>query len=110
DVIENSTFRTSVETVEVNVPILMIKELPLVVDFIESPGSTLDDVTVTIDPQTITVSGDSRSIGRLDNVTLTEINLSNLAGDTSFTVPIPVPSGSTSVSGETEATITIQFK
>ena len=65
---------------------------------------------MTIDPQTITVSGDSRSIGRLDNVTLTEINLSNLAGDTSFTVPIPVPSGSTSVSGETEATITIQFK
>ena len=36
--------------------------------------------------------------------------MSNLAGDTSFTVPIPVPSGSTSVSGETEATITIQFK
>ena len=110
EVIENSTFRTNVETVEVNVPILMIKELPLEIDFTESPGSTLADVDVDIDPQVITVSGDSRSIGRLERVVLTEIDLSRLTGDTSFTVPIPVPAGSTSVSGETEATVTIQFK
>ena len=110
EVIENSTFRTSVETVEVNVPILMIKELPLEIDFTESPGSTLEDVVVDIDPKAITVSGDSRSIGRLERVVLTEIDLSKLTGDTSFTVPIPVPSGSTSVSGETEATVSIQFK
>ena len=110
EVIENSTFRTNVETVEVNVPILMIKELPLEIDFTESPGSTLADVDVDIDPKAITVSGDSRSIGRLEKVVLTEIDLSRLTGDTSFTVPIPVPAGSTSVSGETEATVTIQFK
>ena len=110
DVIENSTFRTSVETVEVNVPILMIKELPLEIDVTESPGSTLDDVEITIEPTSITVSGDSRSIGRLENVTLTDVDLSKLTGDTSFTVPIPIPAGSTSVSGETEATVTIAFK
>ena len=110
DVIENSTFRTNVETVEVNVPILMSKELPLVIDVTESPGSTLNDADVTIEPSAITVSGDSRSIGRLENVTLTDIDLSKLTGDTSFTVPIPVPAGSTSVSGETEATVSIKFK
>ena len=110
DVIENSTFRTNVETVEVNVPILMIKELPLVIDITESPGSTLADADVTVEPSTITISGDSRSIGRLENVTLTDIDLSKLTGDTSFTVPIPIPAGSTSVSGETEATVLITFK
>ena len=110
DVIENSTFRTNVETVEVNVPILMIKELPLVIDITESPGSTLADADVTVEPSTITISGDSRSIGRLENVTLTDIDLSKLTGDTSFTVPIPIPAGSTSVSGETEATVSITFK
>ena len=110
EVIENSTFRTNVESVEVTVPILMIRELPLEIDFTESPGSTLEDVDVHIDPSGITVSGDSRSIGRLERVVLTEIDLSRLTGDTSFTVPIPVPAGSTSVSGETEATVTIQFK
>ena len=65
---------------------------------------------ITIEPTSITVSGDSRSIGRLENVTLTDVDLSKLTGDTSFTVPIPIPAGSTSVSGETEATVTIAFK
>lgn len=110
NVIEDSTFRTSIESVEVHVPILMIKELPLEIDFIESPGSTQADVDVDIDPSVITVSGDSRSIGRLDRVLLTEVDLSKLTGDTSFTIPIPIPAGSTSVSGETEATVTITFK
>ncbi len=109
EVIENSTFRTSVDSVEVNVPILMIRELPLEITFTEAPGSTLSEVRVDIDPDTITVSGDSRSIGRLESVVLTEIDLSKLTGDTAFTVPIPVPAGSTSVSGETEATVTITF-
>ena len=110
EVIENDTFRTSVETVEVTVPILMLKELPLEVDVTESPGSSLSDVDVLIEPESITVSGDGRSIGRLERVVLTEIDLSKLTGDTSFTVPIPVPAGSTSVSGETEASVTIRFK
>ena len=109
NVIEDTTFRTNVESVEVNVPILMIKELPLEIDFIESPGSTRDNVDVAIDPPAITVSGDSRSIGRLERVLLTEIDLSKLTGDTSFTIPIPIPAGSTSVSGETEATVSITF-
>ena len=110
DVVEDSTLRTNVETVEVTIPILMMKELPLVIDFAESPGSTLEDVDVDIEPKSITVSGDSRSISRLEDVTLTEIDLSKLTGDTSFTVPIPIPSGSSSVSGETEAAVTITFK
>ena len=110
DVVEDASFRTDVETVRVTVPILMMKELPLVVEFVESPGSTLDDIEYELSVDSITVSGDVRSISRLESVVLTEVDISELTGDTTITVPIPIPSGSTSVSGETEATITIKFK
>ncbi len=109
EVVDPSNFRIDVETVDVTVPILMVKELPLVVDFVSSNGSQEADIASNISPRTITVAGDRSSISTLEEIVLTEVVLSEVTEDTSFTVPIPLPSGAINVSGETEATVTISF-
>ena len=109
EVVDPDSFRVSAETVEVTVPILMIKELPLVVDYISANGSREEDIAQSITPPTITVAGDSNSISRLEEIVIAEVNLSELTRDTSFSVPIPIPAGATNLSGDTEAVVTISF-
>jgi len=107
--VDSSDFRTSVDSVAVEVPILMVKELELVVDFEESNGSSAMNIARSIVPSKITVAGDPKSLSSLDKIVLTQINLSELTRDISYALPIPIPSGSINLSGETAATITISF-
>jgi len=109
EVVDSSDFRTSVDTVRVTVPVLMIKELPLVIDFVESDGSRESNVARSIVPSKITVAGDPMSLGRLDEIVLSQVVLGEVMRDTSFSAPIPIPAGCTSLSGEVEATVTISF-
>lgn len=111
NVVDKEQFRTDVDTVRVTVPILQIKELPLVVDFVQSPGSSLGDIVqYSINPSSVTVAGSQNSLAGLEEITLAEIDLSEVTEDTTFTVPIPLPSGAQNLSGETEAEITITFQ
>ena len=110
NVVDKSQFRTNVETVQVTVPILQIKELPLEIDFVESPGSTLADVDFDIQPSTVTVAGTKNSLSKLERIVLTEIDLSKITQDTTFTQKIPLPSGALNLSGEVEAEVTLTFK
>lgn len=109
NVVDKSGFRTNVENIQVTVPILRIKELPLEVKFIESPGSMESDIKCTIEPKSVTVAGSNKNISKLESILLDEIDLSTVTQDTTFTVPIPLPAGSTNLSGEEEATVTIEF-
>ena len=110
DVVDKSLFRTNVENVQVTVPILRIKELPLEVKFIESPGSMVENIKCKIEPESVTVAGASKNISKLEYILLDEIDLSTVTQDTTFTIPIPLPAGSTNLSGEEEATVTITFQ
>ena len=109
-VVDKDPFRTNVETVQVTVPILQIKELPLEIDFVESPGSALSDIGFDIQPRTVTVAGTKNSLSKLERIVLTEIDLSKVTQDTTFKQKIPLPSGAVNLSGEVEAEVTITFK
>jgi len=107
--VDASDFRASIDTVRVSVPVLMIKELDLVVDFEYSNGSSETNVAHSILPSKITVAGDPKSLSSLDEIVLSSIDLSELTRDISYALPIPIPAGSTNLSGETSATLTISF-
>ena len=107
DVVDSTDLRMSTDSINVSVPILMIKELPLVIDFVSSPGSMEADMPHSITPRTITVAGDSKSISKLDQIVLSQVVLKEITQNTSYTVPIPIPAGSINLSGETTATVTI---
>ena len=109
EVVDASDIRCNVDTVRVTVPILMVKELELDLDFLETPGSTADDIVYTISPSTVTVAGEEEILAGLEKILLQRVNISSLTQDVTYTVPIPIPSGATNLSGQTSAQVIINF-
>ena len=109
-VVDKSQFYLDTDTIQVTVPILKIKELPLELELVESPGSMASMVDVDIEPKSITVAGSNKSLASMESILLKTIDLSQLTQNTTLVIPIPLPSGSTNLSGVTEAKVTIQFK
>ncbi len=106
--IDRDICRVSTETVEVMVPVLTIKEMPLVVNLIESPGSTTKNVKIF--PSSVMVAGETMSISTLDSIILSSIDLKTVMEDTTLEVPIPLPANSRLIEGEDTAQVTIHFE
>ena len=107
--LDRSLFRTDMDNIQVTVPVLTIKEIPLAIDLVESPGSSSKDVVIDITPKSVTVAGDSQSLSNLERLVLTTIDLSELTGDTTREIRIPLPANSRLLDGEESAQVTISF-
>lgn len=100
----------SAETVEVTVPVRRVVSLPLTVDLIDGGGATKEDVKTTITPSTITVAAQEEGETLPASISLGEIDLSDVLGDTSYTIPIRLPSGVTAWGkGSHYATVSLSF-
>ena len=65
-------------------------------DLIDGGGATAADVNVEISPATVTVVAETEGDVTLpDSISLGEIDLSNVLGNTSFSLPITLPEGVT---------------
>lgn len=98
---------TSPETVLVTLPIVQLKEVELTVDIIAGGGATEDNVTVSIEPSTITVSGEAADLAELDSISLGRVDLSEVFGTQTQKMPITLDASLTNVSGPAEATVTV---
>ena len=78
EVIPSEQLETDPATVLVTLPVVQLKEVELTVDLIPGGGATQDDVTVDIEPQTITVSGGAEDLAGLTSISLGEIDLSKV--------------------------------
>ena len=108
EVIPSEQLETDPATVLVTLPVVQLKEVELTVDLIPGGGATQDDVTVDIEPQTITVSGGAEDLAGLTSISLGEIDLSKVFGTWQvFQMPIDLDPSLTNVSGITEATVTV---
>lgn len=105
-----SELETDPETVLVTMPVEKLKEVELTVDIIPGGGATADDVEIDIDPKTIMVSGSDEDLENLDSISLGEINLSDVFGSLTQSMPIQLDSALTNVSGITEANVTVTIK
>jgi len=109
DTIDASTLELSNDLVLVTLPVGIIKEVELTVNLIEGGGATLGDATVEIEPRTIMVSGSETDLEALKEISLGDIELSNVLGTDTFTRTIELTDALTNVSGVTEAKITVQI-
>ncbi len=101
---------TNVENVRLEVKIQQVKEVKLVAEVIYGGGATERNTTVTIEPETIRVSGGGAVLEDLgDSINLGKIDLTTLEKTQELTVPIVLPEGITNLSNITEATVKIQF-
>jgi YbbR domain-containing protein len=101
------------DMIHVTVPVLMIREMPLDVVFLSGAGASKDNISFSINPQTIWLSGDPdafREIGNsitIGTIDLTTFGVTNAASPAVFTI-IP-PANLENDSGITQATVTVEI-
>jgi YbbR domain-containing protein len=96
--------------IKVTLPVNVVKELPLKVNFTEYAGASLSNVDYSISPAEITVSGPAEKLKDVDSIVLSEFDLSKLGGAAEYHYAITVPDECENLSGVTKATMKIAFK
>jgi len=114
-ILDKDGIHSSVENVQVTLPVFVTKELRLTVNFIEGPGARIKSTDYRIEPSTIVVSGDAALLKnietlRLDNYDLAELGTTASQNYTTTNYPIVPPQGCQNLSGVTRAALRIRFK
>lgn len=100
---------TDVEAVTLNLRIVRVKQLELTVNVVDGGGATMQTSSITIEPQTIRVSGSDNLLEGLETLELGTINLGEMLADEILTFPIKLPEGITNETGVLEATVDVKF-
>ena len=90
-------------------PVLKTKEVSLKVQLISGGGITSSDCTVSIDPASIKIAGDSRIIDDMNSIELGTIDLSSFNSGYEHTFAIELPEGVQNLTGVSEAKVTIEI-
>ena len=110
-VVSSSNLKTDPESVLVTLPVEVLKEVPLTVNLIDGGGATAENAKVTIEPaDTIMVSGSQSDLEGLKEISLGDIDLSDVYGTNTFVKEIELSPELTNVSGITEVTVTVTIQ
>ena len=90
-------------------PIVTTADIPLTVEFLDGGGATVDNVTYTISPKSILVSGEPEELSSLKTIVLGTIDLSEVFNAESYTFTIPLSNGLVNQSGIHEAVVSVPF-
>lgn len=105
----NDTISTDVTEIEAKLPIIRQKVVPLVVNLNYSAGATEENTKVTIEPASITLSGDSNVLDALNQIVLASIDTRDFTNSFSETYLIRIDDALINQSGVTEARVTVEI-
>lgn len=94
-------------TAYVVLPVVIVKDIPLTVNFQPGGGATIDDITYEINPKSLMVSGAESDMESLSEISLGSVDLSKVVGTNTFTFPIDLDASLENVTGSTSATVTV---
>ena len=97
----------STELIKATLPIMEVKELPLSVTLIDGGGATANNCTVSIEPQTIKVAGDSKVLDAMNKLVIGTVDLSDFFASYEDTFPIMLDDDLQNVTGEVSALVKI---
>ncbi len=109
DELKCSVNNVSIDKIGVMMPVNMVKEVPLRVDFIEGGGATVDHAVWDISPSTVTIKGDPEVLSGLNSITLGTIDLSSVQTTLKKEFEIIIADGLTNMT-DTTATVTVELK
>jgi len=111
EMVQNQEITSDVTEIEVTLPILMYKDVPLDVPLIDGGGATASDAVVDIDPSSVRLSADPAVLEAIQSIKLSAVDLASLMTNSeTVTRMITTPDGCVNLSGEQEATVSIQIK
>lgn len=91
-------------------PILRTKEVPLTVNLIQGGGVDEDDCTVTIEPKTLKIAGDTRLVDDINSIVLGNIDLASFQSSYTHTFAITLADEIQNLTGVTEANVTVEVR
>ena len=113
EVIEDKSLTVTPATVNVSLPVVMVKEVPLTVDFTPGGGVIGEEdkhLECEIEPSSIVLSGSEDDLAAYTAINLGAIELSKVVGTGTFTFPIPLGQDVENVSGVEEATVKVTVR
>lgn len=105
--ITNDNIRSAVKQIRVTQPVKTVKTVPLLLNFVEVTGSTMQQVDYSIDPESVQLKGDEVILDDIESIVLDTIYLQDLTEYQTLSYDIPVPDGVELLGDTTEATVTI---
>lgn len=96
------------EIITATLPILMVKDVPLSVELIEGSGATKANTKLKIEPESITLAGDSAILSGMNKIILDTIDLRDFATTFTETYTIPMDNELKNLTGTTEATVKLE--
>lgn len=97
------------ESVVATLPLLEVKDVKLTVDIIEGAGATSANTKVTIEPEYVTLAGDSTVLSGMNKIVIKTIDLSDFASTYTETFTIPLDNDIKNISGISEAQVTVEI-
>ena len=109
EVLDATNITCSQNTVIAKLPILKVKEVPIGVELIMGAGATEENTTVSVEPSSIRLAGDSNLINGLEKITLATIDLTSFESSYENTYTIVFDDTLINIDGITEAKVTVKI-
>lgn len=106
---DTDSITCSADVVKATLPILEMKELPLTVNLIYASGANENNTKVTIEPESITLAGDSAVLNAMNNIPIASISLADFNSTYSYVYPISYDNSLINVEGITEAEVKVEI-
>ena len=97
------------QRVDVTVPVLTTKEVPLTVKLNPGGGLSEDNCTVSVNPHKVKIEADTAVIDDIESIPVAEYNLGELSESFSETVTLTAPEGITILSDVTSAEVKVSI-
>lgn len=111
EMIDDPKIMSKVTEIEVTLPILMYKDVPLEIPVIEGGGAGVSDTVIDISPKKVRLSAEPKVLEGIQSIKLSALDLSSLmTNKENVTRMITVPEDCTNLSGEQEAVVSVQIK
>jgi len=110
--VENEDIHVVSDAIQVSVPVLQVKEVPLKVNFAESPGYSADNVNWSIDHSSIRIAGEAADLMNISEVVLDTIELSKVdtaSSHATYSYEINLPKGIENKDTFTKAVVKVNF-
>ena len=105
--LDQTGLRFSVDSAYAVLPIVVVKEIPLTVEFIDGGGATRENIKYEIEPKTITVSGSEEDMLHLNELSVGSIDLAQIMDTVTEEFPIYLPTELENVSGLATASVKV---